>query len=200
MQSEDIYDLLRTRLRAIIQEDEAVMALFEQNGKIMHVHKKQLLIMSGTMDDNVYFIAKGAFLMSIVTDDGSAKTTTFFLDHYNDFIRCPDSAYLHIPTIYQVTAVEDSVIIRFSGKFITTLLDDHPQLARYILVEQQRTLAISTQIRDARLALTSARFLQFLFDHYPLIFQRFPAQSIAEYMGITPVWLSNLKRRALFLN
>jgi CRP-like cAMP-binding protein len=200
MQNEDIYDLLKKRLKTIIHGDEAIMALFEQNGKIMHIHKKQLLIMSGTMDDNVYFIALGAFLMSIVTEDGTARTTSFFLDQYNDFIRCPDSAYLHIPTIYQVSAVEDSIVVRFSRKFIDTLLESHPQFVKYNLTETQRSLAISTQIRDARLALTSAQFLQFLFENYPLIFRRFPAQSIAEYMGITPVWLSNLKRRAVFLN
>jgi len=200
MQNEDIYDLLKSRLKTIIPGDEAVMDLFEQNGQIMHIHKKAFLVRTGTIDDNVYFIAQGAFLMSMVTEDGTAKTTSLFVYHYNDCIRCQDSAYLHVPTCYQVRAVEDSLVMRFSGKFINTLLEDQPQLAKYILVQIQRTSAISTQIRDARQALPSAQFLQFLYERYPLIFQRFPAQSIAEYMGITPVWLSNLKRKAIFLN
>jgi CRP-like cAMP-binding protein len=200
MQNDDIYDLLKTRLKTIMHGDETIMGMFEQNGKILHVHKKQLLVMSGTVDDHLYFIAHGAFLMSIVTEDGTVRTANFFLDHYNNFMLCQDSSYLHMPTIYQVTAVEDSIVIQFSRKFINTLLDSHPLFARYILDELQRTTAISTQIRDARLSLSSAQFLQFLFEHYPVIFQRFPAQSIAEYMGITPVWLSNLKRRAIFLN
>jgi CRP-like cAMP-binding protein len=195
MLNQEIFDLLQVRLKTAVNADEALINLFEQNGKIIHVHKKQLLVISGTMDDNSYFIAKGAFLMSVVTDKGIAKTTSFYLDHYNDFISCSDTVYLHTPTIYQVMAVEDSVVIRFSRKFINHLLESDHKFLTYFLNERQILSAIVNKIRDARLALSSVEFLDFLYDQYPMIFQRFPSQNIAEFMGITPVWLSNLKRR-----
>jgi CRP-like cAMP-binding protein len=195
MQNQEIFDLLKVRLQTAVDADEALINLFEQNGKIIHVRKKQLLVIPGTMDDNAYFIAKGAFLMSVVTEEGISKTTSFYLDHYNDFISCSDTVYLHTPTIYQVRAIEDSVVIRFSRKFLNHLLAADHRFLAYFLNERQMLSAIVSKIRDARLALSSAEFLDFLYDQYPMIFQRFPSQNIAEFMGITPVWLSNLKRR-----
>ena len=190
-------DILRqhiiSRLGNDIDNLDTVLNCF----KPMHIDRNKFLVQQGEVCRYVYFIAKGAFLMSIVTESGESKTTSFFLDHYHDFIMCPDSVYFNTPTIYEVKAVEDSVVIKFTGEFINHLLDSNHALLRYSLQELRRDVAINSIIKDARLALPAAKFLQLLYDQYPLIFQRFPAQSIAEFMGITPVWLSNLRKKAI---
>ena len=197
MQDHEVYSLLKGRLEQHITLDDGLMESFENNGKIIRIPKKKLLIIPGTRDDSVYFIAKGAFLMAIVTESGESKTTSFFLDHYHDFIMCPDTVYFNTPTIYEVKAVEDAVVIKFTGEFINHLLDSNHALLKYSLQELRRDVAINSIIKDARMALSAAKFLQLLYDQYPLIFQRFPAQSIAEFMGITPVWLSKLRKKAI---
>jgi CRP-like cAMP-binding protein len=195
MQNHEAFELLTARLKSFAAVNDEMAALFEEHGKVIHVPKKNLLVAAGAVDDSAYFIARGAFMMSVVTDEGVTRATTFFLDHYNDFMRCPDSSYLHLPTIYQLMAVEDSVVIKYNNRFMSDLLDNNHDLLRYWYYELQRANAASNKIRDARLALPAAKFLQMLYNDYPLLFQRFPSQHIAEFIGITPVWLSNLKKR-----
>jgi len=197
MQDQEVYSLLKERLEHHIILDDGLMASLEKNGKIIHIPKKKLLIIAGSTDDSVYFIAKGAFLMAFVTESGESKTTSFFLDHYNDLIVRPDSIGTDTPTMYEVKAVEDAVVIKFSRQFINHLQDTNHALLKYSFHELRRATAISSIIGDARVALPAAEFLQLLYNQYPLIFKRFPAQSIAEFMGITPVWLSNLRKKAI---
>ncbi len=198
MHKKAIYHQLKRRLQNYAQISDEFIALFEQNSEILHVHKKKLLVIPGSIDSHMYFLAKGAFVMAIATKTGEIKTTSFYLDYYNDFINCDDSYNMGMPTVYQVQAIEDSVLLRFNKNFIEGLLETNPSFVKYFLQEFRNTTTMANKIREARIALSSADFLQLLYDQYPYIVERFPAHTIAGFMGITPVWLSKLKNRAVF--
>gem|GEM_PF-2998520 len=200
MYEKEVYLQLKRRLQNYAGISDEFVVLLEQNGEILNIHKKKLLVLPGTVDKHMYFLAKGAFLMSIATKTGETRSTSFYLDHYNDFIVCGDSYYTGTPTMYQVQAVEDSVLVRLNKNFIDGLIETNFSFAKYALQELRNTTTMSDKIRDARIALSSADFLQLLYDQYPYIPERFPAHHIADFMGITAVWLSKLKRRAVLLN
>jgi len=200
MHKKAIYLQLKKRIQNYDGLSDDFIDLIEQNSEIVNIHKKKLLVVPGTLDNHMYFLAKGAFLMSIVTKTGETKTTSFCVDHYNDFVLCSDSYYMHTPTIYQVQAVEDSVLVRFNKNFIEGLIATNASFTKYALQELRNTSTMADQIRDARIALSSADFLQLLYEKYPYILERFPAHTIAGFMGISRVWLSNLKKRAVLIN
>jgi CRP-like cAMP-binding protein len=190
-----MFEKLKSRIEKDSPVDDSLIMTLIDNGQILNIRKGELLVTFGTLDDNVYFVANGGFLMSIITDEGIEKTTMFYLDDYSDLIICMDSYNLQIPTIYQVRAAEDSVVIKFSRKFIRKLLVDDAQFALYYIIELENMLANTSEICDARLSSSALNFLKLLYERYPLFFQHFSSQVIAEFMGITPVWLSNLKRK-----
>lgn len=190
-----MFEKLKSRIEKDTPVDDSLVMTLIDNGQILNIRKGELLVTFGTLDDNVYFVANGGFLMSIITDEGIEKTTMFYLDDYSDLIICMDSYNLQIPTIYQVRAAEDSFVIKFSRKFIRKLLVDDAQFALYYIIELENMLANTSEICDARLSSSALNFLKLLYERYPLFFQHFTSQVIAEFMGITPVWLSNLKRK-----
>lgn len=51
------------------------------------------------------------------------------------------------------------------------------------------------QLQNHSIGLTSQAFLEWLLEHYSFLFQRFQSKDIANFMGITPTWLSRLKQK-----
>jgi hypothetical protein len=55
--------------------------------------------------------------------------------------------------------------------------------------------SIQNQLQNHLTGLSSEEFLKWLLKNYNFIPQRFSSHDIANFMGITPTWLSLLKRK-----
>ena len=58
-------------------------------------------------------------------------------------------------------------------------------------------LSVLNQFQNHLLGLSSEELLKWLLKNYQPIFQRFRSKDIANFMGVTPIWLSNLKRKII---
>lgn len=165
--------------------------------RVLTVENKQYLIKPGKLENNLYFIAKGCFSMSRVNNNGEVKTVGFYIENVKDYIICPDSYYYKVPTAYQVKAHERSIVISISKTKFLRLLNEHPEYLKFCSTEMELYFYSILEMHNVMISSSKEEILETLLRYFSLIFQKFPSWEIAEFIGITPEWLSKLRKKIL---
>ncbi|WP_295119558.1 Crp/Fnr family transcriptional regulator [uncultured Chitinophaga sp.] len=130
------------------------------------------------------------------TRDGEEKTTYFYFE--NHLVSSYVSAITGKPSLLTVEALTDSRLLVFTYAHLKSMYDKVPKWERFgrLLAEY---LAIGLEERMAGLLTTSAeeRYLELLQGNKHKIIERIPQHYIANYLGITPVSLSRIRKRLL---
>lgn len=96
---------------------------------------------------------------------------------------------------YFIDALEDTELLQISKTKLDLLYDRVPKFDRFFRIILQNAF-ISQQDRiNQNLSFTAEqRYLNFL-EKYPLLEQRIPQKQVAAYLGMTPVFLSMLRKK-----
>ncbi len=161
----------------------------------MVLEKNETLIRYQEDNKKMFFIVSGSFVRNIISSKGEAKTIMFHTENFHEFMKAYDTIYFHEKTNYEIKANEKSVVLSFDYNYMHQLVRGNLDTMLYFTQKTEELLKTLDVFRNFQLALTSEEYLIWLYDHYTFLFQRFPAQNIASFMGITPVWLSKLKAK-----
>lgn len=178
-----------------VNDDDPFLAALEQKSTVLKLEKNELLIRYHADNKKMFFIVSGSFIRSIITSRGEEKTVMFHTENFLEFVKAYDTVYFHEKTNYEIKANEKSVVIAFDYEFMYQAVSGQLDLLRYFTHKTEELLTTIDLFRNFQLGLTSDEYLAWLYENYSFLFQRFPAQSIASFMGITPVWLSKLKAK-----
>lgn len=193
MEKVDYFKVLRAKF-PVNDEDPFLVAL-EQKCIVLKLEKNELLIRYNSDNKKMFFIVSGSFIRSIITSRGEEKTVMFHTEDFLEFVKAYDTVYFHEKTNYEIKANEKSVVIAFDYDFMFQQVSKQLPLLQYFTAKTEELLKTIDLFRNFQLGLTSEEYLAWLYENYSFLFQRFPAQSIASFMGITPVWLSKLKAK-----
>ncbi len=99
------------------------------------------------------------------------------------------------PAIVNIEAIEDSVVFELQKKDLDKLYVKVPKFERVFRILMQNSY-IREQLRTTQnLTLTAEeRYVNFL-SKYPHVYQRVPLKQIASYLGITPEFLSVIRKK-----
>lgn len=107
----------------------------------------------------------------------------------------PFSLYTGLPSMVSIKAMEDSNISYLTPERKEVLLKDFPELNEIYLQFILNNIRSSQERILSNIALNGEkRYLQFL-DKYPDLIRRVPQYQIASYLGITPEFLSKIRRK-----
>lgn len=173
------------------QDEQVFTSLVE----LESIPRNYYLLKEGQKCHYEYFILKGC-LRSFYMDENAIEHTTLFAiegwwtGNLKSFVR-------NTPSEFYIQAIEDTRFIRIRKKNMDTLYAKIPKLERYFRILLQNRL-LATQDRISRHLSESAtdRYIKFT-TKYPNLEQRVPSKHIASYLGITPTYLSRLKKRRL---
>ncbi|MEO0895641.1 MAG: cyclic nucleotide-binding domain-containing protein [Bacteroidota bacterium] len=186
---------MEERLKDFPTQKEEILSHFMQKGKFLSLKKKEKLILAGSEDRHLYIVLSGGVSMSIVSHEGKEKTIMLFTNEpLFDTLVCSDSYYNGGPTSYQVRAEADSIVLQIPRETIQYLIQAYSEFNSYYITNLEKTLALTIQMYNHNLLLSPTEFLEYLYQTYPFLLQRFPAHTIADLMGISPVWLSKIKK------
>ncbi|WP_316635021.1 Crp/Fnr family transcriptional regulator [uncultured Flavobacterium sp.] len=166
---------------------------FLNNLETKNVSKGTILLHQGDLCKAVYKVVKGC-LKSYVTDNtGKEHILQFAPEEWQ--ISDLDSFLNDKPTAVFIEAIEDSEIIILSKDFLL----NYKSFDRPALVELNNKLLhniIATNRRLIALLTVSAeeRYIDFT-QTYPNLVQRLSLKLIASYIGITPEYLSEIRRK-----
>lgn len=178
-----------------VTDNDPFLEELEQRCAVIEIKKNETLITHQADNRKMFFIVSGSLIRNIISSRGDEKTVMFHTEGFHEFVKAYDTIYFHEKTNYEIKANEKSIVIAFDYDFLYQRVKLNLELLVYFTERTEQLFTTLDLFRNFQLALTSEEYLVWLYRHYNFLFQRFPAQNIASFMGISPVWLSKLKAK-----
>jgi len=158
-----------------------------------NVKKKELLIREGDIVRHEHFVLKGCFKSYSVDDKGDEHIILFAPEDW--WMGDLYSFLTEKPSRFYTEAMEDSEIAIISRISLQQLYEQVPKFERFFRILFQNALVAQFQRIDQNLSMAAdEKYLQFR-DKYPQLEQRLPQKQIAAFLGITPEFLSMIRRK-----
>jgi CRP/FNR family transcriptional regulator, anaerobic regulatory protein len=159
------------------------------------VKKKEFLLKEGQICRSVYFVEKGCLRMFFIDNKLNEQITQFALENWwmSDFFSFMDNK----PSEYFIQAVEKSEIMSIDLNSYEAMLKELPQMERYLRIVMQRALAASQLRIKYMYELSKEEFYNKFCVSFPEFVQRVPQYMIASYLGLTPEYVSELRKKKL---
>jgi CRP-like cAMP-binding protein len=157
--------------------------------------KKALLLAEGHRCFEKFFIVKGCVHLSYLRKNGTDQTIDFALENWwiSDFMAFQQGGIAQ----FSIRAIEHTEVLSISADAQRKLLCQFPEMNGYFHLVFQRAYA-ATQMRLRYLYEFSKEelYLNFL-QQFPDFTQRVPQYLLASFLGFTPEYLSELRRKLL---
>lgn len=176
-----------------IELTAAEQAHFVSLLKVRRLLPRQYLVQQGDVCQYESYVCKG-FLRSFYMDEkGNDHTLHFAMEDW--WISDSTSFHLQVPATRNIVALEASVLLQIEKNDLEQLYKDIPVFERFWrILEQKGGIAQDQRILNA-ISMTGAERYEALITKYPTLEQRMPQRHIASYLGITPVFLSQIRKQ-----
>lgn len=185
---------LITHIKKQVVLNEIETQFLSSKIKLLQVKKKEFLLQEGAVCKANYFVEKGLLRMFFINDKGVEQITQFALENWwlSDYM----SFTMQSKAQFYIQAVENSDIIVIEHHMQEELFKQLPQLERYFRMMMQRAYAAS-QMRFKYFYDYSKEenYRQFV-ALFPEFIQRIPQYMLASYLGLTPEYLSELRKKS----
>jgi CRP-like cAMP-binding protein len=156
------------------------------------VKRREKLVSAGEVCKDYFFVVSGCFRMYGVDDKGFEHTIQFAAE--NDWITDLGSFYSQKTSLLNIEALESSAVLRITQKDLFDLFTQTPKLNRIfkVLIEH-KFIELQNRVLQNFSSTAEQRYLAFL-EQYPHLKNRLPNTQIASYLGITPEFLSKIRK------
>ena len=163
--------------------------------QISRVKKKQFIIQPGFVCQNRTYIVEGAFRVYYLDDDGKEHTVSIGVEDW--FVTDFHSYINQAPAANFAEALEDSLIFQMRYEDIEPLCKEIHSLSEYFRLTTEKAFAFSRRRVVASISMTAEQRYDEYFAKYPHIINRVPQYVLASYLGMTPEFLSKIRKRKL---
>jgi signal-transduction protein with cAMP-binding, CBS, and nucleotidyltransferase domain len=190
----------RSQINNFVTLTDEEWDLFKQHINYRQLKKKALLAEEGKVCDEIGFIAQGS-VRYFHMRDGVDITGYFSFD--NEFVSSYKSYLKQEPSLNYIQTLEDSLILTIKHKSWHEMLNDVRLAYKierfgrliaeyYLCCYEDRVTAFITQTPEER-------YLK-LMETGREILLRIPQRYVANFLGITPVSLSRIRKRVLTIH
>ncbi len=176
-----------------IELNEEEIQIFSSMLSIKKIKKKEFLLQQGDVCKTENFVAKGCLRTYTIDENGNEHILMFGIEDW--WMGDLYSFLKQSPSNYYIEALEDSEILQITKDNLDKLYLKVPKFERFFRLILQNAF-IAQQLRiEQNLAFTAEeRYLDFQ-KKYPTLEQRISQKQIASFLGITPVFLSMLRKK-----
>jgi len=161
--------------------------------RILNIKKKAWLLTEGQICRNNYFVEKGCLRMYYITEKGTEQITQFAIENW--WLADYMSLITQKPSLFFIQAVEDTQVIALDQHKQEELLQQVPGMERYFRLMMQRAYA-AMQMRIKYIHDHSKEGVYHQFSGlFPDFVQRIPQYMLASYLGLTPEYLSEIRKK-----
>ncbi len=156
------------------------------------IRRRQFILNEGDVCKHYTFVVEGCFKMYKVDDKGQEHNLQFAIE--NSWISDIGSFHAEEPSELYIEALEKSIILQIAKPDLLYLYGNHSKFDRNFRVIIENSF-INLQKRVLQNISVSAeeRYLDFL-QNYPDLFNRISNVQIASYIGVTPEFLSKIRK------
>jgi len=156
------------------------------------IKRRQFILQEGEVCKLNTFVVEGCFRMYFVDEKGKEHNIQFAVENW--WIGDIGSFHSEEPSKLYIEAMENSVILQITKQDQLELFVNHPKFNRIFRVLTENALvAFQKRLLQNMSSSAEDRYLDFM-KHYPFFFNRIPNVQIASFLGITPEFLSTLRK------
>ena len=171
-------------------EQEQALSFFQ----IREVKKRTWLLQAGETDRHIYFIKRGCLRMFYTDKSGGEHNIGFYPENW--WVCDNVSFFKEKPSANAIQAMENSEVYYISLPQLEKLFQTIPKFERFFRILSQNGFELYERRITSQLYKTAEeRYLEFR-KRYPGLEQRIAQKHIAGYLGITPAFLSMMRRES----
>lgn len=156
------------------------------------IKRRQFILQESEICKHYTFVAAGCFKKFYVDDKGTEHNLQFIAE--NDWIMEIDSFFGEKPSRVYIEAIEPSVIFQIQKPDLIDLYMNNPKFGRvFRVIVETRVVELENRVLQSISSTAEERYLSFL-SQYPHLSSRLPNTQIASYLGITPEFLSKVRK------
>ena len=187
------YDPLIKYIAEYISLNEKEIDILKSLTRIKKVRKRQFVVEQGEVCRYENYVVEGCLRCYHLDENGQEHIVQFAVDDW--WIADLQSFLTQSPANFSVDALEPSVLIQFGYNELQELYNKIPKLERFFrLIIQNAFVASQKRIVASYSKDAGKRYIAFR-NRYPNIENRVPQYMVASYLGITPEFLSKIRRR-----
>lgn len=155
--------------------------------------KKAYLLQEGELCKNYYFVEKGCLRMFFMSDKGRERIVQFAIenwwlsDYHSLFFRCPSA--------FSIQTIEPSTVISLSVSQQEEVYALIPPFEKYMKIMAERAYAASQMRMRFMYDASREEIYHNFITSFPQFAQRIPQYMLASFLGFTPEYLSELRKK-----
>lgn len=156
------------------------------------IRRRQAILQAGFPCKHYSFVVEGCFRMFAVDSKGTEHNIQFAAEA--DWIADIGSFHSGKPSALFIEALEPSIILQIEQQDLYFLYTNVPKLNRiFKVIIENKYVEIQNRVLQNISSTAQQSYLTFL-EQYPKLARRLPNNQIASYLGITPEFLSKIRK------
>jgi len=166
---------------------------FVSSLKIKNIEKKNLLLKQGQVCKHLYFVESGSLRAFNINTDGKESTIMFAVQDW--WVTDMYAFVKQKPALLSIEAIHDSRLLEISFQTLEALYLKIPKLERlFRILFQNAYIREQLRVLDNISLTTEQRYYKFV-EKYPQLVNLITQKQIASYLGVTPEFLSAVKKK-----
>ncbi len=162
--------------------------------KVVHrnIKRRQMILQEGDISKYYFFVVEGCFKMYGIDSKGNEHNIQFAAE--GDWIMDIGSFHSQKPSQLYIEAIESSKLIQIEREDLYFLYLNIPKLDRvFKVIVENKFVELQNRVLQTFSSNAEERYLDFL-ERYSNLATRLPNTQIASYLGITPEFLSKIRK------
>ncbi|MBL7821750.1 MAG: Crp/Fnr family transcriptional regulator [Saprospiraceae bacterium] len=173
--------------------DEKEIAFVEEVFKERRIKKRQFILQEGEICKHTTYVLEGCFRMYRVDNNGKEHNLQFAIENW--WIGDIGSFHSNTPSKLNIEAVETSIILQVKKEDQLKLYTDYPKFDRiFRVLAENAMVGLQRRVLQNISSTAEERYLDFL-ERHPNLFNRISNVQIASYLGVTPEFLSTVRKK-----
>lgn len=190
-----ILSLYREKIKSLINLSDEEWYVFMEFLKIKKIKKNDCFAEEGKTCKEIGFIIKGAVRYCNVVD---GKEITGYFSFENNFVTAIKSYLTEEPCLYNIKTLEDTYFVTISRRNMQAMINI-PLLSCKIerfgrLLSESFNILFEDRLKSFVIKTAEERYRELLESGKDIV-NRIPVQYIAQFIGITPVSLSRIRKK-----
>ncbi len=159
------------------------------------IRRRQYLLQEGDVCRHYNFVLKGCLRMYLLDERGTEHVLQFAIE--DGWIADIGSLHNDQPSRLNIDALEPAEVLRIAKEDLIELYVKYPAFDRYFRVLTENAfVGMQQRVLQNISSTAEERYLRFL-EKYPHLFNRIPLVQIASFIGVTPEFLSKIRRNLM---
>ena len=172
--------------------NEEEKGLVEARATLRKIKRRQMILQEGFVCKHYSFVVEGCFRMYGLDNKGTEHNIQFAAE--TDWIADIGSFHSGKPSQLFIEAIEPSVILQIEKEDLYFLYINIPKLDRiFKVIIENKYVELQNRVLQNISSTAQQRYLNFL-EQYTTLSLRLPNVQIASYLGITPEFLSKIRK------